>query len=386
VVDETAPVKTPPSDYAIGSYCSSTAWGGLEMNVVRFLGWMRGRGWSTVLYARPDSVVSQRALSAGITVRAVSSPFTYGDPVSAYRLARMIRSDNVGVLLLHQSRNVILGVVAGLISANRFKLVYCQHMHVGGTKKDVVHAWMHRRLDAWVTPLPWLAARVLEKTVIPRERIHIIPHGIELQQFTSERLDKTAARRKLGLPEGVPLAGIIGRLDPKKGQDTAVRALARVHQAGHRLHLAVIGDQTLSENTGYAGHLHELIDSLNLRDFVHFRPHQDRPEYAFAAFDMFVLASRSETYGMVTIEAFASGLPVIGTSEGGTLDLIMPEQNGLLFPPGDDEALSAAICRYVTDREFSARMAARAENDAIAKYSHVSECEGWERLLATIGL
>jgi len=371
-------------NFTIAAYCSSTAWGGLEMNILRFLVWMHQRGWMTILYAPAESSLCRKAQEAGIKARFIKSSFKYGDIVNARRLARFVKEDHVGILTLQQSRDIFLGVLAKRLAGSPFKLVYSQHMHIGGDKKDFFHSWEYGHFDAWVTPLPWLADRVKEKTTIPDEKIHIIPHGIELERFTSGRPDKKTARQELDLPQDIAMVGIIGRLDPKKCQDIAVKALAGVHRAGHSLHLVIIGAETHSEDTGYGRVLRQLVCDLDLNDFVHFRPHQEKPEFAYAALDMFVLASKSETYGMVTIEAMASGLPVIGTAEGGTLDIIAHEKNGLLFTPMNEEELTAAMVRYVTDPELAARLADEAEKVAADKYSHTSQCEGWERMIDKI--
>ncbi len=350
------------------------------MNVLRFLVWMNQRGWRTFLYAHPSSMLYKNAVHTEANVRAVKSRPRLAGVLGAIRVADYIREDNVRFLTVHQSPDILTGVEAKLLSRKSFRLIYSQHMHIGGTKRDIFHSMEYRHLDAWVTPVQWLADRVREKTNIPPEKIHIIPRGIELERFTRNRPDKAKARQRLDLPQDVLLAGVVGRLDLKKCQDTAIKALAKVRRAGHPLHLLIVGDQTLSENTGYAEYLRQLVSELDLQDVVHFRSHQRQPEYAYAALDMFVLASQSETYGMVTIEAMASGLPVIGTDDGGTIDLINHEKNGLRFTPMHDDELASAMTRYITEPDFAQGVARQAEQDALAKYSHTCQCEAWERL------
>jgi glycosyltransferase involved in cell wall biosynthesis len=128
-----------------------------------------------------------------------------------------------------------------------------------------------------------------------------------------------------------------------------------------------------------------MVDEFELQDFVHFRPHEEETEYAYAAFDIFVLASQSETYGMVTVEALASGLPVIGTADGGTLSLITPEVNGLLFTPDDSADLTEKLLQVIEDPAFAANLAMKAEIDAIEKYSHIAQCERWEKIFSELG-
>jgi glycosyltransferase involved in cell wall biosynthesis len=279
---------------------------------------------------------------------------------------------------------MFLGVLAKHVGWRAFKLIYSQHMMTGSDKLDWFHRWEYRHFDAWITPARWLSEQVQRKTVVPADRIHVIPYGIELDRFTEPRLDQNAARRRLALPAGVPLAGILGRLDRGKRQDTVVRALARVRRAGHDLHLAIVGAKTRGEETGYAESVYRLVDELGLDSYVHFLPHQDQPQDAYAALDVFVLASEGETYGMVVIEALASGLPVIASASGGPVEQITPERNGLLFPPLDDEALAAGLVRYLTDPAFARRMAAQGVRDARQRYSHTQQCEAWERVLAAM--
>lgn len=356
----------------------------MEMNVLRFLRWMHARGWPTYLYAHPDTPLYQHALDTAVETRPLVTNSRYGSLQAAWKTARLIDEDQLRAIILHQARDLLLGVAIRSFSRSRPKVIYHQHMHIGGDKRDFYHAWLYRRLHALVTTGPTLVQQVLAKTVVPRDQIHIIPRGIELDRYLHNRPEQNASRKLLNLPLDVPLLGLIGRLDPQKGQLTAVRALSRVRESGYPLHLVLVGAETKDEQSGYIGEIRQEIATHDLKDCVHFRPYQPKTEKAFAALDYFVMASRSETYGMVTIEALASRLPVIGTASGGTFDLIEPEQNGLLYPPEDDLALSRCLIRLLEDPALAARLAARAESDAKNKYAHEQQCIGWEHLLHSL--
>ena len=370
--------------YAIASYCNSVAWGGLEMNVLRFLRWMRARGWPVFFYGNPATVMYQRAVDMPIERRPLYAQSKYASVWMGGSFARQLEADGVRVLLVHQSKDMLQGVMAGRRARHDLKLVYRQHMHIGADKRDMVHAWMYRHFDAWMTSVSWLADRVLEKTVVPKERIHVVHPGIELEQFTAGVPDKAEARRMLDLPPDVPMAGVIGRLDPKKCQDVAIRALKRVHSAGHPLHLLVVGDQTLSENSGYGEMLRRLVADSELGAFVHFRPHQSNPSVAYNALDMFLMTSQSETYGMVTVEAICSGLPVIGTRDGGTIDLIDEGKTGLFFTPMNDEELSDKIMFFLSHPERMKAMAEEGRHRGLSAFSHTRMCEGYEAVFAAL--
>lgn len=369
--------------FAIASYCSSHAWGGLEMNVLRFLKWMRARNWAVVLYARPDTPLFVRADAFDVPVRSLLSHSKATDLLRARALAKMTVEDNVRVLVMHQSHDLLLSALTKVYRSKQLRLIYQQHMHVAGDKRDLLHAWQYRRLDAFVSLTPSLAKHVRERTVIPPERIHVIPLGIELDPLLNKP-SREEARRQLELPADGTIIGVIGRLDPKKGQHVAIKALRRIHDTGYQSHLLIVGAATMNEHADYTAYLHRLVDELRLTPFVHFRPHLEQPALAYAAMDIFVLTSQSETYGMVTIEAFASALPVIGSDSGGTVDLIDHEGNGLRFPPDDDGVLADAVMRLLCDSALASRLAAQGRCDAVGKYSHVRQCERWEDLMGSL--
>jgi D-inositol-3-phosphate glycosyltransferase len=370
--------------YAIGSYCSSSAWGGLEMNVLRFLRWMGERGWPTVVYADPTTTLFQHAREWNLRVRPVKSGGMLKQLLIGRQLAFLAQQDNVRALTLHQSSDILGGVLAKRFSDGFVRLIYHQHMHIGGDKTDLFHSWEYSHLDGFITPVEWLANMVKKKTVLPDERIHIIPRGVELERYTVSRPTKQAARKRLDVPMEATVAGVVGRLDPKKCQHTAIEALAKVHEAGHELHLLLVGARTRGEDTGYAARLHNMVDELGLTPYVHFRPHDKEPEYAYAALDIFILTSKSETYGMVTVEALSSGLPVIATADGGTLSLIEPEKNGLLYTPLDSDELSAVLLRLLNDPQLSKRLATQAETEAVERFSHISQCDRWEEVIEAL--
>lgn len=369
-----------PGPYRIASYCSSPSWGGLEMNVLHFLRWMQARGWETVFYGDPATRIYREASEAGLLVRSVRSHRRFGDFLNAWRLSRLVRQDNVRRLIVHRSPDLFLGVMARHFAKGNTRLIFCQHMHIGKNKKDPYHVWLYRRIDAFVTPVAWLAKRVREKTSVLPEHLHIIPHGLEIERFTKGKPAREAARKRFGLPPDAWVAGLIGRLDPKKGQDIAVKAIAALHLSGHSPHLLLIGDQSFAEGDAYALGIHQLVDELRLNDYVHFFPHQDDVEWAYAALDVFVLASKSECYGMVTVEALVSGLPVIGTNDGGTVSLIDHGRNGFLVTPRDVDALARALITLLENRDQAVKMGASAQKEAVMSYSHVRQCESWEKM------
>lgn len=367
----------------IASYCSSTSRGGLELNVVRFLDWMRQRGHETFLFAQPDSPLWLDAESKGVPVRPVISNKRFGDFAGVRTLTQAVEADQVEHLIVHQSQDFFLTTLTRKMARPRINLIFSQHMHIGKNKRDLYHSWLYRQFDHVVTPINWLADRIREKTVVPEHRIKIIPRGVEMDRFDSRQPSRDEARARYSLPPDVPLCVVVARIDPKKGQMTAIEALAEVHQQGVKPHLLIVGEPTANESHDYYNSLKERTSELKLDPFVHMRPFDAEIQFAYAAADLSLMTSKSECYGMATLEAMCSGLPVIGTNDGGTTDLVDDGQTGLLVPPLDSHALADAIQRLLTDQSLRTDMGANGRSKARKLFSHTAQCAAWEQLLET---
>jgi glycosyltransferase involved in cell wall biosynthesis len=289
-----------------------------------------------------------------------------------------MRRERLDILQLNSTQDLNLGVLARMVSKNTLRLVHTQHMQFGAKKTDLLHRLQHARLEAWVAPLPWLAEQTGVFTTIPADRIHIIPFGIDLSVF-ERRPSPEEARRQFGLPADGTVVGVVGRLDRGKGQEYLLRAAARLRDEGRRLHILLVGEDTRGEVQGYGDELRRLADELAIDDQVTFSGFHEQVTMAYAAMDCFVLTSLSETYGMVTIEAMAAGLPIIGTNTAGTPEILAGD-SGMLLPPRDPAALAEALERLLRDPQEMKALGNRARRAALARFSHHTQCRRYEEL------
>jgi glycosyltransferase involved in cell wall biosynthesis len=148
-----------------------------------------------------------------------------------------------------------------------------------------------------------------------------------------------------------------GTLNPGKAHEVLLRALAAVPDRRWRLTCA----GSLTRDPGTVEHVRAAISQLELEDRVSLTGDLDGPalDAAYDGADLFVLATRQETYGMAVAEALARGLPVVSTSTGAIPELVRPDA-GIVVPVGDLAALTAALSRAIADREYRARLAAGA--------------------------
>jgi len=235
-----------------------------------------------------------------------------------------------------------------------------------------------------VTPLEWLAEQVVRNTPMRNDRVAIIPLGLDDRWFEAPTRSKTAkkeARLTMGLSQDVFVAVLVGRIDPKKGQDVLVRALSNLPEDVHAM---LVGDPTQDDPTDYFDRLRALIKDNGLKNRVHVRPYLESPQTAFLAADVAVVCSLQESIGSVTLEAMASGRPVVGANSGGTAALLA-DGRGWTFEPGDAAglALQLAELRRVSDDSDQRLDAARTMVQAHRRATVTSR---WENVLSREGL
>jgi glycosyltransferase involved in cell wall biosynthesis len=190
------------------------------------------------------------------------------------------------------------------------------------------------RYAARVTAVSRAHARSIEQFV--HRPIEVLPNFIDETRFAPSERKPEVPFRLLS----------VGHLVPQKGFDVLLRALAICLARGERLHLSIVGQGHARES------LRALAREVGVEGAVTWVGAPDRAEMPaiYRAADAFVLASRHESFGVVVIEALASGLPVVATRSGGPEEIVTPEC-GLLVSPNDPEALVSAISE-VARRHF----------------------------------
>ena len=144
------------------------------------------------------------------------------------------------------------------------------------------------------------------------------------------------------------MLGVLGRIDPKKGQDFLIEALPVLDEKlGIEYHLLIAGSSTLGEGEAYEKSLHGRVQALELNGRVHFRKAAEDVRPFYRAIDVFCMPSEGETYGMVTLEALASGLPVVGTDRDGTREILGRTESGVLYEFGEVGSFGEAIARII---------------------------------------
>jgi len=211
---------------------------------------------------------------------------------------------------------------------------------------------------------PSRGAALAQRGLWPHRPTAVVYPAVDIARFSADRIgDVGATRRRLGLPEGVPIFGSVGRLDSWKGFDVMLDAVPAIVERHPSATFVLVGG-THEFNPGHAVALRERALRLGLDGQVRMVGQQPNPEEWMQAMDVFVHASQNEPFGMVVIEAMALGKAVVASAEGGPTEVITPGVDGLLSPYGDADALAAAIVRFLDDAQLRDRTGGAARRRA----------------------
>ena len=255
---------------------------------------------------------------------------------------------------------------------NRMPLVYHGGLHPQdrwGFDRPMIYKAI-RCADAYIANTTYERDYLLQKD-IPAEKLYVIGVGADAEQFV--RADGTAIRQRWGDP-AAPVVAFIGQQAQHKGADTLVRAMEQVWQRLPETRLLIAGARTR-----FSPALRRQIEALppNHGEQVLIVDNFDEAEKPslVAACDLLAYPSEFESFGLVYVEAWACGKPVIGSHAGAIPSVVQDGTDGLLVPPRDVPALTDALTRLLEDESLRHRLGEHGRQKVLKRYT-------WETVVA----
>jgi glycosyltransferase involved in cell wall biosynthesis len=359
--------------HKIAYLCGTKAWGGLEMNQIRNAEWMRDRGHTVVVFCVKDSPVYNAAILKNLSISIIKQHRHHYDFFNAFVLLKALKAIKIEHLFFRATFDMSIAASIRFLSRGRIKTHYFMEMAFEKNKRHFFRTWRYSFFDSWICPLAYLKEQVLINSNFPEKKILVIPSGIDLKEF--KPANKVEAREKLGLPNERKIIGLIGRFESKKGQLLALEAMKYVTID---FLLLLVGEETLDQKSNYLNELKHFIREQKLVDKVQFLNFTQSPADVFNAIDWTLMASYSETFGMVTLESMACGTPVIGSDSGGTKSLLNEGKLGILFEPKNPQDLAEKLNYVLTTPSLisKSQLVASAQT-----FDYNKVCERVEKLL-----
>lgn len=294
-----------------------------------------------------------------------------------WRLLLVCRRENPAILHTWMFHPNVLGRVIGRLAGVK-RILNSEHT-MG--QESRMRLRLNRLTSVWADKIICVSESIAEfartRICLPSDKLVIIPNGVELEQF-AHLPNASASRHRFDLPMEQFIIGAVGRPRPVKGYVYLIDAFAELAKGNQLLHLLFVGDGPDRPS------LEAKVTALGLADRVTFLGDQVDIPGVLAGVDLLVSSSLWEGLPMVVLEAMAAGVPVVATNVGGTPELVIHEETGLLVEPQDVAGLAKAIQRLHTDATFRQRLAIAGQSFVCEQYSVVENVKRTQQLYRDI--
>ena len=307
------------------------------------------------LICDPAGALWPRAQAAGVACHPLRIRNSV-DAAAGLKLRKLLAQNHYDVVHFHTSRAHALAPFA---QGRARVLIVTRRMDYAPNR--FFAPWLFNRAVDGVAAISPAVADALVRSGVARDRVAIIPSGVDCDRFRPpNRAEREAERRELGLAMGDVAVGTVGMLEPRKGQRYLIEAMALLYggfdEAGRanaqvqELRCFIAGGGTLAEELVAQIRHRKLDHSTRLIGMI------DDARSLLWGLDIFALPSLQEGLGVAALEAMACGLPVIASATGGLAQVVVDGVTGIQVPAGDARFLAHAIARLAAEPELRVAM------------------------------
>ena len=258
--------------------------------------------------------------------------------------------------------------------------VICSALHSTGWPDGVGR--MNRLLtpltDAFIAVAQDHAQFLINWEGFPRDRVFMIPNGVDTDRFRPNPAARTPLRQSLQVPDHAPLVGIVAALREEKNHQQFLAAARDILRLVPDTRFVIVGDGPMR------GSIEEAINDLGLQRFVHLLgTRSDTPEI-LAALDVFTLTSKNEANPVSILEALSCGIPVVSTNVGSVHETVLEGQTGFLTKPGSSEETADATVRLLGNKTLAATFGRNGREHVRNSWSLTAMVTGYERLITMV--
>ncbi len=356
--------------------CLSHGHGGLEMYPHKVMRWLMDEKHLCLAVVRPGTPLATRLENAGIPCSYLRVYGRHMPLVAARRLACLLEAREADIVHIHWAKDLLLAVLAKRFCRRTVKLIYTRQMGITSSKHDRYHRFVYRHVDKYIVITKRLRQEARRFLPLPPDDIFLLYYGVP-EPSPSARKGCREFLKQSGLEGPGIKVGLFGRISYVKGQHLLVEAMETLKARGCDVQAALIGG---IDEQSYFDELMARVETSGLDEQVKYLGFVEDPTSIMGCFDIVVLTTYTETFGLVIAEAMRAGTAVIGTNGGGLPEMIEDGDTGLLIEEGDASGLADAIERLADDPSLRGRLAASGKAFADGHFSERRHFEALQRI------
>lgn len=332
--------------------------GGGELSFIDLIDEIRALGIQPVVFVPGPGAVKDRIAALGVEIHETPWPplrmRSFADILRRHvHLARLFRKLGLELIHVNGARCMLYAGPA----AKRAGIPCVWHVRV--LERDTILDRIRARYARLVIANSNAAAQTIRPFLPKSSRCEVVYNGLRLDQFFAA--PPADLKAEFGIPPGPVILGV-GRFSRGKAFDDLVRACRVLKNESLSFSCLLVG-RALPEEADCEADLKALAGRLDLANVIFPGWREDTPSIMKAS-SVFVIPSRVEAFGRGIPEAWACGLPIVATDEGGPAELIADKVNGLLVKVGDVDAIARAIISILRDRALAERLVAEGREKA----------------------
>ncbi len=277
------------------------------------------------------------------------------DPTLVFRLGKLLRTIQPQIVHTHLFHADLYGTLAARWACRGAALITSRHNDNAFRRREPyrsLNRWLWGRAKAGIAISDSIARFAVEVEGAPVSRLRTIHYGLDYvaRNPADRQSARQMLRRELNLPDDALAIGITCRLVEQKGVSYGLQAFARIMARFPGAHLLIVGDGPLRQP------LENEAAALKLGDRIHFLGWREDVPRLMNAFDLLLMPSLWEGFGLVILEAMACQLPVVASAVSAIPEIVVNGETGLLVPPRDVEALAEALTQLLNDAPLRRHM------------------------------
>ena len=282
------------------------------------------------------------------------------DLIGAFRLLKFLRNNNYDLIHLHYLTPIIrLAVFLYKPKA----IILSEHGGMKGEKErkrwfitKYIHRLLRGTIDLYTTVSEENRREIVKERICSPEQCIVIYNGIDLNKFSPDNINSTSIKNKYNFPKDRFIIGTVRGLTPKMGIDHFILAFNYLFEKSHDIYGIIVGDGPLRKK------LEELSAKLGINENILFLGIQRNIPELLSTFDIFVMPSVWEPFGIAAVEASAMKVPVVGYDVGGLSEVIENGKTGILVKERNPKLLAESILSIINKPELRKYISEEARN------------------------
>jgi len=279
------------------------------------------------------------------------------NPFAFLAIAKLCKEHEIDIIHAHLQKSIISCLLAGFLCDA--KIIIHEHGPIFRRGTGFIYRFLLKLLapkaSVAIANSQATMAALKQTAGFAEESIHIVSNFVDFARFDHTLYDRDKARETLGITEDKTVVGFVGRLDSCKGADLLVNAAAILCKKGQRYRFVIVGEGTQRKQ------LEQLVLRLGLKEKFIFTGLCKNPAEVIRAFDIAVVPSRREAFGIAAIEFMRMKIPVIASAVGGLVEVVQHKKTGLLLDSLNAENIAEAVSTLAQENSLRESLVENAE-------------------------